>query len=259
MSQSLREIAVFGPTWTRRVRSTLPQTKISGFTNLGRLRQSIFKRKVDLTVLPVGAVGLTNVQRIVEESIRQAVPTIVLIDSDELQSSAGHFTLPIHPSISAAYDIKELPALVKLLTQRQAQPKGAQSPAPTAGASDEADILTATTAFLRDERQGGRLSVRALAQLYQVPESRFAAALQVTRAAVAQTPTSARYQNFLEYFERVARILPFIKDRKAFAAWAKTPNEEMGGASPLDLLFGSPAEQQRAVDVVEDFLTGQPD
>jgi hypothetical protein len=119
-------------------------------------------------------------------------------------------------------------------------------------------LLAEATAFLRNPASG-RLDVKRVAAFYREPLRRFANALRISPSAVSQTPDSKRHQVFLLNFERVARIAPLLKNKTSFSIWAKTPNAELKGASPVDFLWGSPTKVRALVDAVEDVIVGQPD
>ena len=76
---------------------------------------------------------------------------------------------------------------------------------------------------------------------------------------MSQTPDSPKYQSLLGYFEKVARITPLLENKTSFGGWLRTPNRDLKGEMPLDLLWGGPVRAQRLVDAVEDVLVGQPD
>jgi hypothetical protein len=119
-------------------------------------------------------------------------------------------------------------------------------------------LIEQMTGFLRD-KASGRLDVKKIASFYDEPLKRFSDALGVSQAAVSRTPNSKKYQDLLGYFERAARVLPLLASRAMFPAWAKTPNKELDGLAPVDLLFGGPENAQKLVENVEEVLVGQPD
>jgi hypothetical protein len=123
---------------------------------------------------------------------------------------------------------------------------------------DDHPLIGRETRYLRDGASG-RLDAKKIAELYDEHLKRFAYALGVSQAAVSQTPDSKKYQDFLGYFERAARIIPMLQSRDLFPAWAKAPNKELNGESPLDFLFGGSEKAQKLVDAVEEVLVGQPD
>jgi len=88
---------------------------------------------------------------------------------------------------------------------------------------------------------------------------KFASALNVVPSVLDRRPDATRYQAFLGDFEKVARILPLLDNKAAFAAWARAPNRELKGAAPLDYLWGGPTKAGWLVDIVEDVLVGMPD
>ena len=119
-------------------------------------------------------------------------------------------------------------------------------------------IIAEATDFLRSTATG-RLDARKVADLYGECLERFSDALGVSLTEISQTPDSENYQGFLAYFEAAARIIPLLESKDMFAMWAKTPNKELKGETPLDLLFAGPARAQELVETVEDVLVGQPD
>lgn len=119
-------------------------------------------------------------------------------------------------------------------------------------------FMARITGFLRDE-SSARLDVNKIAALYDEDLKRFAAALKVSPAELRRTPHANKYQDFLTPFEQSARILPMLKNRNQFSAWAKTSNEELGGKTPIEMLFGDRASARKLVETVEGILVGQLD
>lgn len=164
-------------------------------------------------------------------------------------------------NVGAVSSVLEVKPMVNLIRERMRQ-EGTIIRAPVIPEAesdlDDHPLVQQTTSFLR-AKHSGRLDVRKIAALYDEPLKRFAEALDVSPAAVSQTPDSKAYQARLGYFERAARIIPLLQSKDDFAAWSKTPNKELKGRTPIDLLFGTAKDAQQLVDTVEDVLTGQPD
>jgi hypothetical protein len=104
--------------------------------------------------------------------------------------------------------------------------------------------------------KSGRLEATRIARLYREPVAKFAAAMKVTEANLRHEPDRLRHQIFLRPFAQTARILPFLK-KGAFAAWVRTPNSELKGRTPLELLWAGRGNE--VIEVVEEVLVGQPD
>ena len=132
---------------------------------------------------------------------------------------------------------------------------------PIRGASANLDshpLTRQTTTFLRNNSTN-RIDAKKVAALFDEPLERFASALGVSQLKLSQNPDSKKYQDFLSYFERAARIIPLLKSRNLVGVWAKAPNRELDGKPPVDFLFGGSAKAQQLVETVEDVLVGQPD
>jgi uncharacterized protein (DUF2384 family) len=119
-------------------------------------------------------------------------------------------------------------------------------------------LVATLTAFLRSPNSG-RLNVLHISRLYAQPLGRFASALGVPLATLRRRPDHKSFQNYLGRFEQTARILPFIRNRAAFAEWAETPNAALNGAMPIDLLWGSREVAEQLVFLVEEVLTDYQD
>eukprot|EP01031_Cornospumella_fuschlensis_P012892 gene12892-15750_t len=166
------------------------------------------------------------------------------------------------PTVGVAYREDEVREVMNLLRRRAGQvpaKTGRTAEAPAVHSDlDGHPLIADTTGFLRNP-DSGRLDARRIADFYGEPLKKFADKLGVTPPAVSQTPDSPKYQGLLGYFEKVARIAPLLENKASFGGWVKTPNRELKGETPLDLLWGGPARAQRMVDAVEDVLVGQPD
>ena len=123
---------------------------------------------------------------------------------------------------------------------------------------DDHPYIRKITGFLRS-KPSGRLDAKKVAALYGEDLKRFAKALDVSPSALGRSPFARKYQAFLVPFVQTARIIPMLENRKQFAVWAKTPNKELGGITPLEILFSGPASVRKLVETVEDVLVGEPE
>lgn len=209
-----------------------------------------------------GAAGAHVIRRMARDAVERRVPAVFLAPSSEAAFRALGAMIAA-PTVGVAYREDEVRPVMNLLRQRaglaaapRLRPAGG-APAAVSGL-DGHPLIADTTAFLRNP-DSGRLDARRIADFYGEPMKKFAERLGVTPPAVSQTPDSPKYQGLLGYFEQVARIVPMLESKAAFGAWVKTPNRELKGEAPLDLLWGGPVRAQRLVDAVEDVLVGQPD
>ena len=208
-----------------------------------------------------GAAGATLLRQIARETVAWRVPAVFLAPS-----SAAAFRalgpMIAEPTVGVAYREDEVREVMNLLRRRAGQAPvraGRTAEAPAVHSDlDGHPLIADTTGFLRNP-DSGRLDARRIADFYGEPLKKFADKLGVTPPAVSQTPDSPKYQGLLGYFEKVARIAPLLENKASFGGWVKTPNRELKGETPLDLLWGGPARAQRMVDAVEDVLVGQPD
>ena len=106
---------------------------------------------------------------------------------------------------------------------------------------DGIHCLTLSTAVLRGS--DGKLSVEQVAKVYGVSPVRLAKWL-------------GRYRHTnLEYFERIARLLAAISERK-FRKWLRQPHPLLSMETPLAWL--DRRRFQSLADLVDDMLTGGP-
>ena len=209
-----------------------------------------------------GAAGSDVIRRMTRDAVARRVPALFLAASSDAAFKALGAMIAA-PTVGVAYRDDEMRPVMNLLRQRAG--RGAARPPASAGgvraAASDLDghpLLADSTGFLRNPNSG-RLDARRVAEFYGEPLKKFADHLGVTPPAVSQTPDSPKYQSLLGYFEKVARITPLLENKSSFGGWVRTPNRDLKGEMPLDLLWGGPVRAQRLVDAVEDVLVGQPD
>lgn len=208
-----------------------------------------------------GAAGAQLLRQMAREAAAWRVPAVFLAPS----SSAAFRALgPMiaEPTVGVAYRVDEVREVMNLLRRRAAQVPARTGRIAKAHAIhsdlDGHPLIADASGFLRNPNSG-RLDARRVADFYGEPLKKFANKLGVTPPAVSQTPDSPKYQGLLGYFEMVARITPLLENKASFNGWVRTPNRELKGKTPLDLLWGGPSRAQRVVDAVEDVLVGHPD
>ena len=208
-----------------------------------------------------GAAGSQLLRQMARVAVAWRVPAVFLAPSSAAAFRARGPMLA-EPTVGVAYREDEVREVMNLLRRRVGQVPARTGRIMEATAAhsdlDGHPLIADATGFLRDP-DSGRLDARRVADFYGEPLKKFADKLGVTPPAVSQTPDSPKYQGLLGYFEKVARIAPLLENKASFSGWVKTPNRELKGETPLDLLWGGPARAQRMVDAVEDVLVGQPD
>lgn len=209
-----------------------------------------------------GTAGVQIIRRMARDAADRRVPALFLASSSDAAFKALGAMIAV-PTVGVAYRDDEVRQVVNLLRQRAGQaPERRLRPVEGAAAAhsdlDGHPLIAGTTGFLRNP-DSGRLDARRIAEFYAEPLKKFADKLGVTPPAVSQTPDSPKYQGLLSYFEKVARIAPLLENKASFGGWVRTPNRDLKGETPLDLLWGGPVRAQRLVDAVEDVLVGQPD
>jgi hypothetical protein len=259
--KSINAIAVLGDkTFEGELQSSLPKFHVHR-ESFGRIRTLIRGNKVEFVATCfLEGQPKTSYRTIVREGLAHGIGTLFLASSPDQAYHVLERNMS-QPGVFVAYQVGEFPTVMELLRERikrhASSAVGGKTP-PAEANLDGHPLIEQMTGFLRD-RTSGRLDVKKVAGFYDEPLKRFSDALRVSQAAVSQTPNSKKYQDFLSYFERTARVLPLLESKDMFPAWAKTPNKELNGLTPLDLLFGGPEKAQKLVGVVEDVLVGQPD
>jgi hypothetical protein len=134
--------------------------------------------------------------------------------------------------------------------------------------NDHADISGAIAE--RDARQAfphlvpnlrrpnsGRLDARRVADLYGFPLNRLAASVGADPTNVYKTPDAPSLQNKLLIFERIARsLLALVGSEQGLRIWLNTPEPELDGETPRDLLLNG--EGEVVAELLEDIREGQP-
>jgi hypothetical protein len=259
----LSTIAVFGDqAFEDELRTALPGFDFIHALAAKNIRALMKGRTVGLVAgrFPLGSFNSTAFRAIARDSVQYGVPALFLAHSPKQAYETLHRSIS-EPNVGVAYRSEEIRPMMNLLRERLRIQVGeaALPPVPEVSTNLAGHPLIAQgTAFLRAKKTG-RLDVKKVADLYDEDVKRFADALGVSQAAVSQTPDSKKYQGLLGYFEAAARIIPLLESKGGFAAWAKTPNRELKGEAPVDLLFGGAARAQELVEIVEDVLVGQPD
>ena len=245
------------------IRLSFPGIRVIGSTVVAKVRSLIKQGSVGLFATGVKQARPAEVQMlrsIARDAAKHDIPALFVAHSADDYSLLKE-VMASAPIIGVAFGRKEVRPMVNLLRDRAARVHLSKHPmAMPAAVSDLDDhpLIAETTSFLRNPGSG-RLDVKRIAEFYGEPLNKFATALGVSPSAVSQTPDSKKYQNFLGYFEKVARIVPLLENKSSFSTWVKSPNKELKGAAPLELLWGGPAKARKLVDVVEDVLVGQPD
>lgn len=248
-----------------KLRQAFPGFTVVGARVAGQVREWIAQGSVGMLATRVrgdGATGSQDIRRMAREAVERRVPALFLAASSDAAFKALGAMIAA-PTVGVAYRDDEMLPVMNLLRQRAGQagtPRVRPVGRTPAAASDLDDhpLLADATGFLRNPASG-RLDARRVAEFYGEPLKKFADHLGVTPPAVSQTPDSPKYQSLLGYFEKVARITPLLENKTSFGGWVRTPNRDLKGEMPLDLLWGGPARAQRLVDAVEDVLVGQPD
>ena len=254
-------IAVFGDRdFEGALKSNLPDYEIRIGTP-GRIRTLIRRNEIGYVAsrLPLSRTKDLIYRNIVRESLEHGIGALfwARTPKEAVAVLGARFS---EPSVFVVYGTAEIPEGMGLLRRRIKEQMGigAATEPVGVGALDGNPFIEKVTGFLRN-KASGRLDVKKVAGLFKEDLKRFAKALNVSSAAISQTPDSKKYQGFLGYFERAARIIPMLESPDMFATWAKTPNKELNGESPLELLFAGPEKAQRLAETVEDVLVGQPD
>lgn len=220
------------------------------------------------------APALKHAGELARKATIQKVPTLFVAHDERAYRRLSGTTLKPSPTVGVALGSTEIGTMASLLYGRVERAKAAKKSRlpsvprmnPHRGSAtahppvtlENHPLLKSATSFLRNPNSG-RLDVRRIAQLYGEPLNRFAEALDVSPAAVSQTPDSKAYQDLLGYFERVAQIIPMLDSKNSFGPWTKAPNQELKGEAPIAWLFGGEKKARRLAEVVEDVLVGQPD
>ena len=118
---------------------------------------------------------------------------------------------------------------------------------------DKMQKVLDVTKNLRTE--GGSLSAKLIADLYNVPQAELANWLGRTKQSVFKTPDADSLQNSLEYFERIACLRIALSDED-FRKWLRMPNELLDGETPIELI--ARGKWQLVADFVADMITGSP-
>jgi hypothetical protein len=118
---------------------------------------------------------------------------------------------------------------------------------------DKMQKVLDVTKNLRTE--GGNLSAKLIADLYNVPQAELANWLGRTKQSVFKTPDADSLQNSLEYFERIARLRIALSDED-FRKWLRMSNELLDGETPIELI--ARGKWQLVADFVADMITGSP-
>ena len=224
-------------------------------------RSLIQKKKLFfcITDVPTGAAQEIKTARLLSrDAARNDIPALFLAHYKDAYRRVRNAIEP-SPTVGVSLGVEETEVrqMLNLLSGRIARAAAPKKP-PVSLDLDSHPLLASTTSFLRNPASG-RLDVKRIAGFYGEPLNRFADALGVTPAAVSQTPDSKKYQDFLGYFEQVARIVPMLESKHVFASWTKTPNKELKGEPPVEWLFGGEKKASRLAEVVEEVLVGQPD
>jgi hypothetical protein len=211
-------------------------------------------------VRKAGAPDVQIIRNLARNAASHQIPAVFIAhSSNDVFKTLGEIIAA--PTIGVAYDIDEVRPVMNLLRQRAHRATTQRTVPLTRPADsdlDEHPLVQESTSFLRN-KASGRLDCKRVADFYGEPLKRFADALGVSPSAVSQTPDSKKYQDFLSYFEKAARVVSLMEDKNQFGVWVRTPNKELKGEAPLDLLWGGPAKAEKLVDVVEDVMVGQPD
>lgn len=245
------------------IKGSFPGVRVIGLSVVEKARSLLREGAVGLFLTKVNkprAADLDKVRALTREATKHAIPALIVAESVDAYTQVRN-TVEATPMVGVAFGRDEVRPMVNLLRGRAGRVKPTAHPASAGTAAldlDEHPLLQKTTAFLRNPASG-RLDVKRIADFYGEPLKRFADALDVTPAAVSQTPDSKKYQEFLGYFEQVARIIPLLESKDSFSAWVRTPNKELKGAAPIEWLFGGPRQARQLAEVVEDVLVGQPD
>ncbi|HRE82363.1 MAG TPA: MbcA/ParS/Xre antitoxin family protein [Opitutaceae bacterium] len=94
--------------------------------------------------------------------------------------------------------------------------------------------IASATSFLRSER--GRLDAEKVRALFTLTRAELSRVTGIQEETMRQTPDSDRLQTPLRPFERTAQLLSLNRDPANFAKWLHTPNEELDGHTPLELI-----------------------
>ncbi len=248
-----------------KLRDAFPGFVVIGARVAGKVLDLIAQGSIGMLATQVRKAGAPDVQ-IIRNLARNAashqIPAVFIAhSSNDVFKTLGEIIAA--PTIGIAYDIDEVRPVMNLLLLRQRANRATTGKTipitrPANSDLDEHPLVQDSTSFLRNTASG-RLDCKRVADFYGEPLKRFADALRVSPSAVSQTPDSKKYQDFLSYFEKAARVVSLLEDKNQFGAWVRTPNKELKGDAPLDLLWAGPAKAQKLVDVVEDVLVGQPD
>lgn len=243
---------------------SFPGVRVIGFSVIQKVIDSIRNGSVGLVLTKVDHPRQNKLQLVrglAREAARHDIPTLIVAESADAYTRIRN-AVGGEPIVGVAYGRNEVRPLVNLLRDRASRVHAGATTGPATPAVsldlDGHPLLKATTSFLRNPASG-RLDTKRIADFYGESLKRFADALHVSSAAVSQTPDSKKYQDFLSYFEKVARILPLLESKDSFSAWAKTPNKELKGAAPIEWLFGGPKKARLIAETVEEVLVGQPD
>mgnify|MGYP000086892236 CR=1 FL=1 len=248
-----------------KLRDAFPGFVVIGARVAGKVLDLIAQGSIGMLATQVRKAGAPDVQ-IIRNLARNAashqIPAVFIAhSSNDVFKTLGEIIAA--PTIGIAYDIDEVRPVMNLLLLRQRANRATTGKTipitrPANSDLDEHPLVQGSTSFLRNTASG-RLDCKRVADFYGEPLKRFANAFGVSPSAVSQTPDSKKYQDFLSYFEKAARVVSLLEDKNQFGAWVRTPNKELKGDAPLDLLWAGPAKAQKLVDVVEDVLVGQPD
>lgn len=107
------------------------------------------------------------------------------------------------------------------------------APAPMSALDSLPGIIHAVQ-ILRDE--DGQLDANKIAELFGYTRKVLATLVGVHPETMRATPASAKLQPKLVPFEKIARLLVFNPDPANFRKWLHSPNTELGGTAPADLI-----------------------
>ncbi len=103
----------------------------------------------------------------------------------------------------------------------------------------------------------GRIDAAKVSEMFAVPLNHVAEMLNAKAATVHKTPDASALQEKLGQLERIAAgLLNLAGSQERLRMWLKTPNQDLDGKIPLDLLRDRRAEVVE--NLLEDVLLGQP-
>lgn len=94
--------------------------------------------------------------------------------------------------------------------------------------------VIAATKDLRSDR--GRLDTNKIAELFGITRAELARKLDVAAETLRVTPDAPSVQEKLKPYEKVARLLTFVRTPENFRKWLNTPNPELGEKAPAEVL-----------------------